>query len=927
MLTSFDQIGTLAQQHGLARAPLFRAHGMSRDGQHEVLLDGAFGSFAVSVADDIDPFDASSWVWSSNIPHHVLMTGDRVRVLRWDRPDDPSEFDTKRVLSDPVKFYEHLRSDRTTDRRTIVEHSLSLFQRVRNLVYHADLPDEKSIAAYLTLLGLFAGGQEPSKRNVAAIDRALQLPDGAKEIVSLLPQDNVEAIYNEFQSLRLGNRLLAADVSLAIRHASGAIFQEAHHVLVQGTPPDLFNYVAPATARKPDRGGVHFTPPFLARALSEQVLLALGDLKDRERIVIADIACGSAAFLVEALRALERLEYPGHVTLVGRDRSPIAIDMARFVLGVAGQEWPGNGRISLDLKVADSLQDKPNFLADAVVMNPPFARWQDLDAGQREVLSSIIGKNAGGRPDLSTAFVERALEVVKPDGAIATLIPANALDAKSASAWRRRIVDHKEIFLSALFDDQSIFSHARVRIGALVLSGNSVRNSIRIHAGSDPENAGDALRALRLHRWNSDQNEGFSLSLVPAEKRPGAQAIALSAGASDWSASLGRSRPLSTHVYRSVATTVRDVFEVRQGIRTGENTAFVLDRRQWLELPEPEKQYFRPAISSKGIVDGRLTHLLHVFYPYEGDRAIRSESELRHRLPRYSAQYLEPFRHSLAQRRGKADGWWELSERRPGMENTPPVFVSKYWATPGGFVRHSPAQAVVLQGFGWVVRPDAVANLSVTERMHVELAYLSVLNSKVFFSLVAEHAPPTGGGQFDMSPRYILDVPLNDLFKARDNFATEIAILAEYAKAHYELGSSATDIQAEAAEAAAASVLGLRPGSPQVLPVQNVPDDLLPEWLRPFIETGHEGTDRTYRVEVLAKLQALARSGEYSEIDAALDSAPVSQLAETSLMTLLRGSYRFKTKLQNWDGFRDRVAAELTTRGAAVNRLLIGLYE
>lgn len=927
MLPSHDQIGTLAQQHGLARAPLFRVHGPSRDGQHEVLLDGAFGSFAVSVADDIDPFDASSWVWSSNIPHHVLMAGERVRVLRWDRPDEPSEFDTKRVLSDPVRFYEHLRSDRTTDPRTIVEHSLSLFQRVRNLVYHADLPDDKSIAAYLMLLGLFARGQEPSKQNVAAIDHALQLPVGAKEIVSLLPQDMVEAIYNEFQSLRLGNRSLAADVSLAIRHASGAIFQEAHHVLVQGTPPDLFNYVAPATARKPDRGGVHFTPPFLARALSEQVLLALGELKDRERIVIADIACGSAAFLVEALRALERLEYPGHVTLVGRDRSPIAIDMARFVLGVAGQEWPGSGRIALDLKVADSLQDKPKFLADAVVMNPPFARWQDLDADQKELLSSFVGKKAGGRPDLSTAFIERALDIVKPDGAIATLMPANALDAKSASGWRRRIVDRKQIFLSALFDNQSIFSHARVRIGALVLSGNSVRNSIRIHAGSDPENAGDALRALRLHRWNSDQKEGFSLSLVPTEKRPGAQAIALPAGASDWSAGLGRSRPLSTQVHRSVSTTVRDVFEVRQGIRTGENAAFVLDRGQWLELPEKEKQFFRPAISSKGIADGRLTHLFYVFYPYEGNRAIRSEPELRDRLPRYSAKYLEPFRHSLVKRRGKSDNWWELSERRPGMENTPPVFVSKYWAKPGGFVRHAPAQAVVLQGFGWVARPDALANLSVTERVQIELAYLSVLNSKVFFRIVAEHAPPTGGGQFDMSPRYILDVPLNNLFKVRENFAPEIAILAEHAKTRYERGKRVTASQAEAAEAAAASVLGLGPESQSVLPVQNEAEDLPPAWLMPFIEKGHDGTDRAYRVEVLTKLQALALSGEFSEIDAALQWAPVSQLAETSLMTLLRGSYRFKIRLKDWDGFRDRVAAELNKRGAAVNRLLIGLYE
>ncbi|WP_181165797.1 N-6 DNA methylase [Mesorhizobium sp. B2-4-12] len=875
------------------------------------------------MADDIDPVDASSWVWSSNIPHHVLMTGDRVRVLRWDRPDETSEFDISRVLSNPIDFYEHLRSDRTTDRRTIVEHSLSLFQRVRNLVHHADLPDEKSIAAYLALLGVFAGGQQPTKRNLAAVDNGFQVPDGSKEVVSLLPQGEVEAIYNEYQSLRLGNRSIATDVSLAIRHASGAIFQEAHHVLIQGPPPDLFNYVAPATARKPDRGGVHFTPPFLARALSEQVLQALGDLKNRNRLVIADIACGSAAFLVEALRALERLDYRGHITLVGRDMSPVAIDMARFVLGVAGQEWPGKGRIKLDLEIADSLRDVPNFEADAVVMNPPFTRWQELDANQRELLSTVVGKSAGGRPDLSTAFVERALDILKPGGAIATLLPANALDAKSASTWRNKLLDRKHVFLSALFDDHSIFSHARVRVGALVLSSNSVKSTIRIHAGSDAENAGDALRALRLKRWNSDENEGFSLSLIPAAKTSGATRIT----APDWSESLGRRRPLTKHVQQSFATTVKDVFDVRQGIRTGENTAFVLDRTQWLDLPESEKTFFRPAISSKGIMDGRVTQLFYVFYPYGREHSIGAEPELLRQLPRFSARYLEPFRRKLSGRRAKADKWWELSERRSGMENSPPAFVSKYWAKPGGFVHHAPTQAVVLQGFGWVLRKNTVSHLQPSERIHVELAYLSLLNSEAFFNLVAEHAPPTGGGQFDMSPRYVLDVPLIDLFNTGDYFAREIDILAKYAYSYYEQSNRGPDVEARIVEAAASKVLGLRSGSPTVRPVQNEADSSLPDWLRPFVETGYNGTDRAYRVRVLAKLQELARSGEYSEIDAALNQAPISQLAETSLMTLLRGSYRFKTKLKDWDGFRDRVASELGKRGAAVNRLLIGLYE
>lgn len=920
MLTSRDHIDILARQHGLARAPLFRDDGATQNGEHEVLLDGAFGSFAVSVADDIDPLAASSWVWSSNLPHHVLMNGDRVRVLRWDQPDGFTEFDADRVLSNPIDFYEHLRTDRTTDRRTIVEHSLSLFQRVRNLVSHAHIPDEKSISAYLAMLGLFSSDQRAAKQRINKVDDSTHFPSDAQQIVALLPQGEVESIYDEYQSLRLGNRSLATDVSLAIRHASGAIFQEAHHVLIQGPPPDLFSYVAPAMARKPARGGVHFTPPFLARALSEQVLQALGDLRNRQRIVVADIACGSAAFLVEALRALERLDYRGHITLVGRDTSPIAIDMARFVLGVAGQEWPGNGRIRLDLEVADSLRDKPNFMADAVVMNPPFSRWQDLEIDQKESLVSIVGKNAGNRPDLSTAFVERALEILKPDGAIATLLPANALDAKSAAKWRSELSDRKQVFMSALFDDHNIFSHAKVRVGALVLTSNHLQNSIRIHAGSDPENAGDSLRALRLKRWDSEENRGFSLYLTSARKEPTEKSK--SSNLSDWSEHLGRSHLLTAYAQKSVDTTVRDIFDVRQGIRTGENSAFVLGRGQWLELPQQERDFFRPAISSKGITDGQITEFFYVFYPYGREHLISNESELRDRLPWFSTKYLDPLRQKLALRRGKADKWWELSERRSGMEDRPPVLVSKYWAKPGGFVRYSSDQAVVLQGFGWVLHQNSASNVLSQERAHIEHAYLSLLNSEAFFSLVAEHAPPTGGGQFDMSPRYILDVPLVNLFDKRHIFSDEINILSNFATSYYGLRHSRSDYEKEAMEAAASVILGLMPG---LMPTPEAQESI-PDWLVPFVETGRAGTDRIYRVRVLSKLQELARAGNYSEIDTALNLAPVPQLAETSLMTLLRGSFRFKTKLDYWDAFRDKVSSELGNRGADVKRLLVGLY-
>ena len=77
-----------AEQFGLAPAPLFEAENRGDRDTHSVLLDGGFGSFAMSVADDPlwrNPTTAA-WAWSSNLPHHVTVTEKIVAVRRWDRP-------------------------------------------------------------------------------------------------------------------------------------------------------------------------------------------------------------------------------------------------------------------------------------------------------------------------------------------------------------------------------------------------------------------------------------------------------------------------------------------------------------------------------------------------------------------------------------------------------------------------------------------------------------------------------------------------------------------------------------------------------------------------------------------------------------------------------------------------------------------------
>jgi len=138
-----------AIEFGLALAPLFESEQMAGAESHSVLLDGGFGSFAMSEADDSlwrDPTTAA-WAWSSNLPHHVTVTEKVVAVRRWDRPN-AEQFSRASVEAQIEPFYAYLTADRVRSTQRVVDHVLNLFRRVRSLAAEAQIPDERSVDAF-----------------------------------------------------------------------------------------------------------------------------------------------------------------------------------------------------------------------------------------------------------------------------------------------------------------------------------------------------------------------------------------------------------------------------------------------------------------------------------------------------------------------------------------------------------------------------------------------------------------------------------------------------------------------------------------------------------------------------------------------------------------------------------------------------------
>ena len=770
---TYDEIpASWSSRFGLASLPLFGSRESAPAGSHHVLLDGGFGSFALSVSPEQIWKErlCADWSWSCNLPHHVTITDNEVAVVRWDKAN--AELFTRHSVEGKIStFYSYLASDRVESNKRVVDFMLNLYRSIRSLTANARMDDDRSIDAFLAFLSCAtrrAHGVEPQSLD--------PLADNSEDddLLKSLPQDGVDSLFEEVFDRNSSDLSLSLVPSLAIRHAGSEIFQEAHFELLRAPGPDLFGYVGPAETRPITRGGAHFTPPALARTIVEQTLAQIPDLRSRKKLVVLDPACGSGAFLHETLRALRRQNYDGQVVLVGRDTSGAAVSMARFVLANAVSDWCPSEGCDIQIEQGDSLSSRlPG--ADIVLMNPPFLSWVAVTAEQRSQMKEVLGSDAGGRGDYSMAFVSRAMEAVYPGGALGTLLPGSLLTLGAAARWRGSILEQADLRFIASLGDYHLFRYAQVQVSAVVFSkvAHGARRSERVVAlvtGNSTEATGVALRNLRRlgnASFRERRDTGWYLFEIPSK--------------------VFRDRPTWRLISPSTETAIRrlsesgrmalieELFSVRQGVRTGMNSAFLITTQELEELPAGERKWFRPASVNESIQNGILRSNHHIFYPYnERGLMIRDEHELDSEVPVYSQRYLRPNRSRLSQRpslRSSRSDWWGLSERRNWALDPKPRIVSKYFGGPGSFAVDFHASYVVVQGFAWLPRwgDDSAGGvegrpLTFGLRMREILAaYSVILNSHVVARLLSVYSQHMAGGQYDLSQRFVRFVPVPNL--------------------------------------------------------------------------------------------------------------------------------------------------------------------
>lgn len=741
---------------GLLPIPLMKTEG---EPSQYVLLNGQGGNFCLDLSiGNFDPKLRCSSAWSANVGHYLHFSEDYVELLRWDQPDRSEKFSTSSVVNSLEKFHTYLVKTDPKPENSIVQHCLRVFRTLRQI-----LGDEQngfqSLSAFLVLLACATDGKDPRHLN----GETWGLSRGMLDLATGINSTDWETLNFQLSALA-SYKSLRPDYKLMLRHASGALFQEAHYqaqISLQSWLPGFGPTNLKSPAGSTSFGGIFFTPQSIARTLAEEALRHI-DLR-QESIKVFDPACGSAELLKECLRILELKDYQGKIEIIGWDISPGSINMAKVALAWEARSWT-QGKLSLHLEENDSLEKDWPRGVDILLMNPPFKSWQNMSPQEQEKSATLLHDLLHNKPNLASVFTKLAADCLKTNGVLGMVAPSSFFDAESTKKLRDWLTDLVQPKLVAKLGSQNIFYNAIVDSGLFVAKKEiqtSGAGPIMMWADHSKNAVSAALRALRRQH---------DIDILPVDEDTFSlyKTAQTGLGGIQWSPGPYKSWLRYQKAEASAnAIHAGKIFDIKQGARLG-NDVFLIPKDVIITFSHDEQRFFRPAVINSSLQYSCLNDEMFVFFPYGPHLSkIDNEHVLEQCVPVYYQKYLYPLKSTLQQRKTLERGmnWWDLSWPRSWQFEATPKIVSKYFGNEGSFAWDETGMYAVVVGNAWVPRkPDFFV-----KNPDIPLALIAYLNSRFTETLISYISVHVGGGQCDLSKKYLSSLPIPIFEKVSPN--------------------------------------------------------------------------------------------------------------------------------------------------------------
>jgi hypothetical protein len=268
-----------------------------------------------------------------------------------------------------------------------------------------------------------------------------------------------------------------APVAVGSRRQADALRKSAEHIARFGhlglASTEALAYLyehALITKETRAKLGTHSTPTFLVDYVVGKLRPWIEQMPVHRHYVF-EPACGHAAFLLAAMRALSEL-LPDHLTapsarhqylrdrLHGCDVDGFALEIARLSLTLADVPNPNGWDLKEASMFSGDLLERHAGKASIVLANPPF---EDFTAAEREFLSQ--GGTERVCVNKAAEMLRRVTAKMQPGSVFGFVLPQSILHGKDAESVRKHLAANFEISELCLFPDKVFtFSDAETAV-------------------------------------------------------------------------------------------------------------------------------------------------------------------------------------------------------------------------------------------------------------------------------------------------------------------------------------------------------------------------------------------------------------------------------------------------------------------------------
>ena len=295
----------------------------------------------------------------------------------------------------------------------------------------------------------------------------------------------------------------------------------------------------------------------------------------RAPAMVGDLSSGAGAFL----SALSKLPLPSETRVIGMEKDFVSIVCSELLRIANRKNWE---LVHCDSLFAGAKQqnllDRQSSLSefDLLVGNPPYVRSASLPPSYVSKLRNEFETIGPGNFDLSIAFLEQALDKLKPNGLFSYVTSSKFTSAKYGRLIADRLSHDNRVLSIDDFSDAQIFPGVTTYVLIVTVS-----------------------KAKPTKRFTFTSYDGFDLQRDRLTSRKSTALPVIGTLDFPWVFATGGVKEALKCVTESTLPLLTDIFpSIFQGVRTGANDVYVVDRSTDLEL---EAAVLLPFVSGREI--------------------------------------------------------------------------------------------------------------------------------------------------------------------------------------------------------------------------------------------------------------------------------------------------------------------------------------